>query len=106
MSEQEQGVSMSSPRNNQVTVVGGGVELGGGYVSRSRSNSPRSNKVTTSLCSGPSENVYKDVHIYDNVASVIGDSLKHKASVANKPGNSINQNLAKNKVTKRQKFEF
>jgi len=71
-------------------------------LDRSRSASPRSTLMTTSLVTPEPEdfkmNDYgnKDVHIYGNVASVIGDNLNQKFSQMNRVNSNFDQNSSKN----------
>jgi len=66
---------------------------------RSRSTSPRSTLMTTSLVS-PEKNVYKNgpggVHIYDNVASIISESLEKKVPLSNRSSSNFDQISSKN----------
>lgn len=79
----------------------GGVTMVSEY-DRSRSASPRSTRLTTSLVSPSNEdfegNTYVNnvpVHIYDNVATVIGDSLK-RANGANTSSDSYRHSRINN----------
>ena len=68
-------------------------------VDRSRSASPRSTLMTTSLVS-PERNVYKNspggVHIYDNVASIISNTFDKNTSSLNTDASSSFTNFDQN----------
>ena len=104
----------STSISNTTTIEGGAPPAGGATArsvggvtmvseyDRSRSASPRSTRLTTSLVSPSNEdfegNTYVNnvpVHIYDNVATVIGDSLK-RANGANTSSDSYRHSRINN----------